>query len=173
MKKGLPLFVIMLAMLVMLAGCGNEGTAPAATAAAEAGDAAGDESHAHHHHEPESDTTAAEETPEEEPEPKDTYSLSGSLNDEMKLMVDTDLKLSKENYGKSHQEGEGHVHLYVNGRLIGPLRDEGPHEVVRFLQDGDNEIKLALASNNHNEGAYNTNYSLTVTYEIPAVESAE
>lgn len=166
MRKSL---LLLFALLVLLAGCANEG---ASSEIAEEADATGTAVHDHHHeHEPADEPAGG--NPDEADEAAPSYTLAGSVNERMELLIETNLTFSEENYGRAHKEGEGHVHLYINGRLIGPLKHAGPHEIVRHLQDGDNEIKLALASNSHNEAAYNTKYHFTVAWENPADQAGE
>ncbi|TJZ65366.1 hypothetical protein [Chitiniphilus eburneus] len=65
----------------------------------------------------------------------------------------TDLALSSEHYGGAHVPDEGHVHLYVNGRLIGPITSAQPLYLPP-LTKGDNVVRLVLASNDHVESIY-------------------
>lgn len=169
MKKWFPLLVAMLILPAGLAGCANEGHLPANTANAHEHD----HEHEHEHHQYEPAATPSEEDDEDDTVDAPAHTLSGSVNDRMELVIETTLSFSEENYGRVHQEGEGHVHLYINGRLVGPLKHAGPHDIARHLQEGDNAIKLALASNSHNEAAYNTKYEFTVSIDNPAGETGE
>lgn len=65
----------------------------------------------------------------------------------------TDLQLSEAHYGGPHVAGEGHVHLYVNGKLIGPIVSDKPLYLPP-LAPGDNVIRLVLATNGHDESTY-------------------
>src|SRR5690606_26261347 len=135
------MFVAM-SLAIIIVGCSND---PANTA-----------TNAHDHHDGSS-------TPETPPEESGKYTLSGYVNEQNELLIETNLTLSKENYNGSHQEGEGHVHLFVNGKLIGPLQDKEPFLIANLLEDGDNTIRLALASNNHDESVYQTSYEFIVS----------
>jgi PBP1b-binding outer membrane lipoprotein LpoB len=80
------------------------------------------------------------------------------------LDVDTNLNLSADKYAQSHHEGEGHIHFYMNGRLIGPLLNNGPTAIsLTLLQKGENTVKLVLAGNNHAEDAYKLTKEVTFT----------
>ncbi|GLS05570.1 hypothetical protein GCM10007860_27270 [Chitiniphilus shinanonensis] len=65
----------------------------------------------------------------------------------------TNLALSIAHYGGAHVPGEGHVHLYVNGRLIGPITSDQPLYLPPLVK-GDNLVRLVLASNDHVESIY-------------------
>lgn len=160
MKKAI---FLLLAAGLIAAGCSNTNADPHA-----------EHAHVHVQEEPATapgpaDNPIAEDTSSssvQAEQPEETkYTLSATVNDQYELLIDTNLTFSIENYNLSHQEGEGHVHLYVNGRLIGPLRENKPHPVANYLKDGENTIKLALASNNHDESKYKTRYEFTVNYE--------
>jgi hypothetical protein len=89
------------------------------------------------------------------------YTLSGEVTEENGIYyvtVDTDFKLTNENYGGSPVEGEGHVHFYLNDSLIGPITSEEPFE-IKYADDGTNKIKLELA--NHNHSTFGVMYELT------------
>lgn len=80
------------------------------------------------------------------------------------LDVDTNLNLSAEKYAQNHHEGEGHIHMYLNGRLIGPLLNNGPTAIsLTLLNKGENTVKLVLAGNNHAEDAYKLTKEVTFT----------
>lgn len=89
------------------------------------------------------------------------YALSAEVTEENGVYfvtVDTDFKLTEENYGGSPVEGEGHVHFYLNGTLVGPITSEEPFE-IKYGDDGTNTIKLDLA--NHNHSTFGVSYELT------------
>jgi hypothetical protein len=80
------------------------------------------------------------------------------------LDVDTNLNLSAEKYAQNHHEGEGHIHFYLNGQLIGPLLNNGPTAIsLTLLNKGENTVKLVLAGNNHAEDAYKLTKEVTFT----------
>lgn len=81
------------------------------------------------------------------------YSLDASAYNENNgyyLKVSTNLKLSSEHYEGTPVVGEGHIHFYLNGKLVGPIKDTSPYP-LQNLQKGKNTIKLVLAENNHTE----------------------
>lgn len=140
------LMIAALSLAVVIVGCSNNDVTSSS---------ASDE---HDHHTvastPETETTTDENT---------EYILSGFVNEHNELFIETNLLLSKENYNGSHQEGEGHVHLFVNDNLIGPLQDKEPFLLANLLDDGENKIRLVLASNNHDESVYQTSYEFIVS----------
>ena len=92
------------------------------------------------------------------------YKLDASVKQEGEaymLIVSTNLNFSEVNYGRSHVEGEGHIHLHVNGRLIGPIMSTEPYE-LKNLNPGTNNIKLVMSANNHDTSKYAVSKELTV-----------
>lgn len=90
-----------------------------------------------------------------------SYTLGGEVTEEngvYYVTVDTDFKLTNENYGGKPVEGEGHVHFYLNGSLVGPITSEEPFE-IKFADEGTNTIKLELA--NHNHSTFGVTHELT------------
>ncbi|WP_239618771.1 hypothetical protein [Cohnella mopanensis] len=116
-----------------------------------------------------SPSSSASAKPESE---QKQYQLEATLQqdgDQYSLIVNTDLTFSQEHYGQAHQYGEGHIHFYVNNGLKGPIMANGPFVVdASLLNDGDNEIRLTLAGNDHSE-PYNA--SATVKIEKKSSES--
>jgi hypothetical protein len=65
----------------------------------------------------------------------------------LKVNVETDLHISPEHYGQARQEGEGHIHMYLdNGEKIGVK--EG-HKEFPNLEPGDHMLKVSLHNNDH------------------------
>ncbi|WP_051217378.1 hypothetical protein [Paenibacillus assamensis] len=94
------------------------------------------------------------------------YWLDANVEDEddqYYLTIRTNLKLSIKNYNGPPVEGEGHIHFYLNGNLIGPIVDKKPF-LLSNLTEGKNTIKLVLAQNNHWE-TYGVVEELTVEKE--------
>jgi len=83
------------------------------------------------------------------------------------LLVETNLKLSKEHYGRSPVEGEGHIHLYINGSLIGPITALEPVPLTN-LKEGENVVRVELAQNNHSVIA---GTSKSVRFEVAPPEN--
>ncbi len=70
-----------------------------------------------------------------------------------KLTPLTNIRFAPQKYGGAPAPGEGHVHLYLNGQLIGPITHEGP-VLLPLLDQETYVVKLALAASNHSEAAY-------------------
>lgn len=118
------------------------------------------ESPVHHQseHQPEA---GADSEPEES-----QYTLDATAykeNDSYFLNIETNLNISKENYGIKAVEGEGHIHLYINGSLIGPIQETSGYPLP-MMKKGTNEIKLVLATNKHAE-SYKVSKELSIEVE--------
>lgn len=68
------------------------------------------------------------------------------------------LRLSVENFrwapeavNEEPVQGEGHAHLFVNGRKVARLYGEWFHLSASELQEGENEIEVTLNANDHSE----------------------
>ncbi|MWC30236.1 hypothetical protein [Paenibacillus sp. MMS18-CY102] len=151
-KQYLILFALLL-IAIGLVGCGNDTTSPS-------NEASNDEASSHDQHTAQPDTTA----PASSSSNKATnYSLDASSYQENGvhyLKVTTNLKLSSEHYEGAPVDGEGHIHFYLNGDLIGPIKDDAPYP-LQNLKAGANTIKLVLAENNHSE-SYGVTKELSV-----------
>lgn len=55
--------------------------------------------------------------------------------------------LSAQNASGDHVDGEGHLHIYVNGQKLGRLYGLATH--IPVLPDGDVEIRVAAYTNDH------------------------
>lgn len=64
----------------------------------------------------------------------------------------SDFKLTPENSGLADVPGEGHAHLFVNGKKIGRIYGEWTHVI---LPAGKNKIKVNLTTNSHKDYALN------------------
>lgn len=149
-KVGLPL-VLLGALVVQAAGCSNQPAATVDHSAHVSQAAAGDQNQS---------SAAKEEA--------SAWTLTASVNEQQIIMVDTNLKLSDERYGGEHVQGEGHIHLYVNERLIGPIVAPDSYNVsdIATLKDGENAFKLVLATNNHDESVYDhTTYEFKLMWD--------
>jgi undecaprenyl pyrophosphate synthase len=63
------------------------------------------------------------------------------------LFVDTNLIISKTNYGKEKKNGEGHIHVYVNNgkkQAITTFR-----YVLQEVKAGKNSVRVSLHNNDH------------------------
>ena len=72
-------------------------------------------------------------------------------------------RFAPESVNKEVVEGEGHAHLYVDGKKIARLY--GPWFHLENLVAGKHEIKVSLNANNHAMLALN-NQVITAVYEI-------
>jgi hypothetical protein len=54
---------------------------------------------------------------------------------------------SKENVGKRNKNGEGHIHLYLNGKKITKIYKAA--FIVKGLPSGKHKIRIEIAHNNH------------------------
>ncbi|OZM58479.1 hypothetical protein CIB95_02615 [Lottiidibacillus patelloidae] len=54
---------------------------------------------------------------------------------------------SKENVGKRNKDGEGHIHLYLNGEKITKIYKAA--FIVKGLPSGKHKLKIEIAHNNH------------------------
>ncbi|MBW7476445.1 cellulose biosynthesis cyclic di-GMP-binding regulatory protein BcsB [Paenibacillus oenotherae] len=83
------------------------------------------------------------------------YKIDGTMEfdgEKYSIAATTDLTLSKANYGGEHIYGEGHIHVYLNGKVAGPIVDDQPFPINDLLlKEGSNTIKIVLAGNNHSE----------------------
>lgn len=62
-------------------------------------------------------------------------------------VVPTDFRLAPENASTDPIDGEGHMHLYVDGQKITRLYGEWFY--LAALDDGDHEIRVELSANDH------------------------
>ena len=59
----------------------------------------------------------------------------------------TDFRIVPENVSTAHVDGEGHMHLYIDGEKVSRIYGEWHH--IGWLQPGEHEIRVELSSNNH------------------------
>ncbi|XOS94170.1 hypothetical protein ACLMAB_13045 [Brevibacillus laterosporus] len=76
----------------------------------------------------------------------------------MKLVVQG-FQFSLENMGKENKVGEGHVHLYVDGKKK-IAKIFGPQFTLADVAPGKHKIEVELAHNNHES------YGVKQTFEI-------
>lgn len=65
---------------------------------------------------------------------------------------------SIENMGKENKFGEGHVHLYIDGKKVAKIFE--PQYVYSDLPKGNHQVTLELAHNNHES------YGVKQSFEI-------
>lgn len=86
------------------------------------------------------------------PEPKEEFKPTLEVDHEISgnqvnLIIDTDLKISKEHYGQARKTGEGHIHLYLdNGPKIGVKEKK---TFVPDLDPGKHKLRISLHNNDH------------------------
>lgn len=153
--------VFLLTLLIFLVGCSsNQSESPTNSM----GDMSGHTMPASTDQSGELSSVSASENKTSETTQKQ-YKLEATLQQEgnqYSILVNTDLTLSKEHYNQKHQYGEGHIHLYVDGKLKGPVLENGPFKLDGALLNGEkNEIKLVLAGNDHSE-PYNASVELEI-----------
>lgn len=78
-----------------------------------------------------------------------TLNVSHTLKQDdlhLKLNV-TGFTFSLENMGKDNRYGEGHVHLYLDGKKVAKIFE--PQYVLKDIPPGRHEVVVELAHNNH------------------------
>lgn len=84
-----------------------------------------------------------------------TWEVSG---DQITVNVDTDLHISPEHYGQARQDGEGHIHMYLDGgEKVGVKTHQ---HVFPDLDPGKHTLKVSLHNNDH------TPYDVTKSFEF-------
>lgn len=142
--KKLFILVTLSLTFAMMTGCGND-TPTVTDQTSNDGSAS-----AHNQHTTQPDVS---EQSSSTPDKKVIYSLDASSYEEngsFYIKATTDLKLSSEHYGGKPVDGEGHIHVYVDGKIVGPIKDDTPFSLP-LIENGTYEIKLVLAENNHAE----------------------
>ena len=74
------------------------------------------------------------------------------------VIIDTDLKISAENYGSEKVNGEGHIHLYLNNGEKQGVKQKS--YVLENLEKGLNKVRISLHNNDH------TPYGVSETVEF-------
>ena len=59
----------------------------------------------------------------------------------------TNFRIVPENVSTTHVDGEGHIHLYINGVKISRIYGEWHH--IGVLEPGEHNVRVELSSNNH------------------------
>ena len=59
----------------------------------------------------------------------------------------TDFEIVPENVSTSHVDGEGHMHLYIDGEKVSRLYGEWHH--IGALAPGEHEVRVELSANDH------------------------
>jgi|GEM_PF-2335206 len=79
----------------------------------------------------------------------------------------TNLELSAEHMGKANVPGEGHLHLYVDGKQKAMLNTDAPVKLTH-LSAGKHVVLLELQQNDHSD----LNVSKELTIQVPAADGA-
>ena len=69
------------------------------------------------------------------------------------LTPQTNIQFAPKQYGGAAVPGTGHIHLYLNGTLIGPITHAGPVSLP-LLDRETYVVKLALTTSDHNEANF-------------------
>lgn len=77
----------------------------------------------------------------------------------LKIAV-TNFTFSLENMGKDNKHGEGHVHLYLDGKKIAKVFE--PSYVLKDIPSGKHEVKVELAHNNHESYGVSESFSVDI-----------
>ncbi|MFS0554134.1 hypothetical protein [Brevibacillus sp. 179-C9.3 HS] len=78
---------------------------------------------------------------------------------QLKIAV-TNFSFSLENMGKENKHGEGHVHLYLDGKKIAKVFESS--YVMKDIPTGKHEVKVELAHNNHDSYGVSESFSIEV-----------
>jgi len=91
-----------------------------------------------------------------------TLTVTHTLNHddlELKIAV-THFMFSLENMGKENRPGEGHVHLYLDGKKVAKVFE--PTYVLKDIPSGKHEVMVELANNNHESYGVSQRISIEV-----------
>lgn len=78
---------------------------------------------------------------------------------QLKLAV-TNFSFSLENMGKENKQGEGHVHLYLDGKKVAKVFESA--YVLKDIPSGKHEVMVELAHNNHESYGVSERFSIEV-----------
>jgi len=68
-------------------------------------------------------------------------------------LITSNYRFAPENASTQYVDGEGHAHIYLNGRRIN--RMYGPWYHISEIPSGDNVIRVTLSGNDHSELTFN------------------
>lgn len=91
-----------------------------------------------------------------------TLAVKHSLEqDDLKLQLAvTNFSFSLENMGKDNKHGEGHVHLYLDGKKVAKVFESS--YVLKDIPSGKHEVMVELAHNNHESYGVSERFSVEV-----------
>ncbi|MCY3643131.1 MAG: hypothetical protein OXG41_06065 [Acidimicrobiaceae bacterium] len=142
-------WIAVLAVIVLAAAaCGGDEPVPATqdsaavSEMADMAEMAGDGSHRGHDH------GTAHELAAGVPVPSIAIEIAADPVEGWNLRIHTtDFLIVPENASTTHVDGEGHMHLYVDGEKLSRIYGEWHH--ITGLQPGSHDVRVELSSNNH------------------------
>ena len=139
-----PLWTAALALVVLaLAACGGDDTTTAPSDAVPASEPAGIAGTDDHH-----DHGTSVEVAEGMPVPTIAIDISEDPVEGWNLHIrTTDFRIVPENVSTAHVDGEGHMHLYIDGEKVSRLYGEWHH--IGSLAPGEHEVRVELSANDH------------------------
>ncbi len=162
-QTGRKLLAAVLALVMAAAACGDNGdsssdtaladtveaTATSAVSAPESSTDTSDSGHDHDHdHGEHHNHDTVIEVAESLPVPTITIQVTEDPASGWNLRADvTDFEIVPENASTTHVDGQGHMHLYINGEKISRLYGQWHH--IDSLQPGENLIRVELSANDH------------------------
>lgn len=102
--------------------------------------------------------TLTEEPARPEPGMEVIYSVKGD-DLQLKLTV-SNFSFSLENMGKENKFGEGHVHLYLDGKKVAKIFE--PQFTYKDIKAGSHEVVVELAHNNHDSYGVKKSFKIDV-----------
>ena len=103
-------------------------------------------------------------------------SLDVELDDKsgVNVRIETEgFEFAPEHVNDDHEQGEGHSHLYVNGKKVARPYQEYFYLPASYLEEGETEFEITLNGNDHGEYERDgEKLSDTVTLDIPAENAA-
>ncbi len=90
-----------------------------------------------------------QQVPHEQDQPTPAFTVKHAVvGKQLRLdLTVSHFRFSLENMGKDNKYGEGHVHLYIDGKKVAKIFDK--QFVYSALTPGRHEVVLELAHNNH------------------------
>ena len=132
-----------LILVLLTVACSDDEPAPAVPdTAATAGMGEGHENSGHHGH------GTPLELAEGVPVPSIAIEVTEDPVEGWNLRVrTTDFNIVPENASTTHIDGQGHMHLYIDGEKVSRIYGEWHH--IGPLEPGEHEVRVELSSNNH------------------------
>lgn len=106
--------------------------------------------------------TSQTEQIESQQHPQATMNIKHEVRgNDLHLHVElSNFKLSLNNMDKKSEEGQGHIHLYVDDEKVTKIFE--PQYVLKELEPGVHLIRLELAHNNHESYGVEETFSITI-----------